>query len=166
MSLDDVKQTLEFILTDEDCYDAADLYICTTVLNNSDEQNTNYQSSPEIRGSTSNGSEDEQERIQSLLNKLKLLRGYKQFLADHNNINEDFIFAMEDVLEIPIQDLLGIESMLDLVNVQSDIVFIVEQQKNKILELYDQFAYELVPTFVRYHFLLILTICKFSKIMH
>jgi len=162
--LDDLKQTLEFILTDEDCYDTADLYLCTSVRNASDDdqnENQNYRSNPEINrgnndnnnmggnGSISNGSDDEQERIQTLLNKLKLCKGYKDYLINNNNITEDFIFAIEDIFDIPLQSMLKIESKNDILNVYDDIVYIIEQQKNKIDEIYDQFAFELVPSFVR-----------------
>ena len=58
--------------------------------------------------------------------------------------------ATIDVFDIPLQSMLRLESKDDLLNAQEDIIYIINQQKDKLDEMYDLLAFELVPSFVRW----------------
>ena len=45
--------------------------------------------------------------------------------------------------------MLRLESKTDILNAHDDIIYIINQNKDKIDEIYDLFAIDVVPSFVR-----------------
>ena len=113
-TIDDVKKTLDFMFTDDDCYESLESYVSAV----------------------------DQTKSKLLVNRVKLLRGWKQYLHhddDNNNdheITENFLQGMQTVLRI------------DPKTVLNNITTILENNKNRLNDLYDSLIIELVPNFL------------------
>jgi len=128
--LDDINSTLEVILTDEELFEAAELYVSTYDHHTQGNQGmrNGHGNSPE--------SPERESYAQSLLQRLQLLRGWKAFLANNDN-TEELLAGLEEVLNLD-QDSLDPDNLLILMDVHSP----------RLQQIFVDLALELVTPFV------------------
>jgi len=104
-----MKKTLDFMFTDDDCYESVESYVTAV----------------------------DQTKSKLLVNRVKLLRGWKQYDNDDDHeITENFLQGLQTVLRI------------DPKTVINNITTILENNKNRLNDLYDSLIIELVPNFI------------------
>ena len=104
-----MKKTLDFMFTDDDCYESVESYVTAV----------------------------DQTKSKLLVNRVKLLRGWKQYDNDDDHeITENFLQGLQTVLRI------------DPKTVVNNITAILENNKNRLNDLYDSLIIELVPNFI------------------
>ena len=104
-----MKKTLDFMFTDDDCYESVESYVTAV----------------------------DQTKSKLLVNRVKLLRGWKQYDNDDDHeITENFLQGLQTVLRI------------DPKTVVNNITAILENNKHRLNDLYDSLIIELVPNFI------------------
>jgi hypothetical protein len=97
------------MFTDDDCYESVESYVTAV----------------------------DQTKSKLLVNRVKLLRGWKQYDNDDDHeITENFLQGLQTVLRI------------DPKTVINNITTILENNKNRLNDLYDSLIIELVPNFI------------------
>eukprot|EP00600_Ochromonadales_sp_CCMP1393_P006370 CAMPEP_0174967318 /NCGR_PEP_ID=MMETSP0004_2-20121128/7520_1 /TAXON_ID=420556 /ORGANISM="Ochromonas sp., Strain CCMP1393" /LENGTH=1434 /DNA_ID=CAMNT_0016216443 /DNA_START=463 /DNA_END=4767 /DNA_ORIENTATION=+ len=137
LHLDDIFSTLEVILTDDDLYEAAELYVSTF-------DHHAAAASIEMGGGGRSGNnepehvsqEDKDTYATQLTQKMQLLRGWKAFEAD-NGDTERLVQGMEEVMGVDSND-------LDLDNLLLQMDNYNEQLKDIFKEVAEEFVAEFV----------------------
>jgi len=78
----------------------------------------------------------DQTKSKLLVNRVKLLRGWKQYLLDESDISENFISGLHIVLRV------------DPKTIINNLTSILETNKNRLHDLYDSLIMELVPNYI------------------
>lgn len=139
-NLDNIHETLEFILTDVDLYEAAELYISTIGSYHHDHVGPDGRDrddglSPRDGDEDDGDEHDAELHSHELTMHLQLLRGWKRY-QQHPEDTEGLLMGLEEVL--------GLEQE-DIMDHLSDAV---RHNEAKLQQIFNDMAYALVPEFI------------------
>jgi len=124
-NLNNVVQTLEAVLNNDDFYEAAELFIST-------HDHTALDENGDMEADAANMNE---QWVQETSMKLQLLRGWKRFNTNQNDI-ELLLMSMEEVLG------------MDQEEIMEDILGAIESKKSVLNNMLIETAYDFIPAFV------------------
>eukprot|EP01036_Dinobryon_divergens_P028325 gene28325-37256_t len=125
-NLSNVVETLETVLNDDDFYEAAELYIST-------QDTTTLDENGEIDAFSA--STNDVAWVQETTMKLQLLRGWKKFNSNPNDI-ELLLMGMEEVLG------------MDQEEIMEDVIGAIASKKTVLSDMLVSTAYEFIPNFI------------------